>query len=147
MPLPRWVPLGTITVKAKPENAIWQLAHEFVQGPGLLKVVARGGWKYSNLAKECSANGDLDSPLDNRGAVYEKAPLGALIGRIGGSIADSDGAFVVGTLCVHKLDKDAAGPFFLAINDKRNGFEDNDGELTVEISHAKDPALPTPAGE
>lgn len=146
MDTPKWTELGSVKVSAKPESSIWQLAWAFVRGPALLKMEAIGQWEYSKFAKSCSANGDLDSPLDNKSSVHEKAALGALIGRVGGSIADSDGIFIVGAVCVHKLGEDDAGPLFLAINDKRNGFEDNSGELDVKISWAKDPAAPVGGG-
>jgi hypothetical protein len=145
MATPTCMHLTKFNVKARPEDSIWQLVYPFVQGPGLLKFEASGKWKYSDFADPCSANGDLDSPLDNRGCVDEKSPLGALIGRIGGSIAASDGVFIVGTVCVRKLGNDVAGPLFLAINDKRNGFGDNADELVVEIKYARDPAQ-QPAG-
>ena len=143
MHTPQWTDLDTVKVKAKPEGSIWQSAWAFVQGPALLKMEATGQWEYSKFAKPCSPNGDLDSPLDNKGSVHEKA---ALIGRVGGSIADSEGIFIVGTVCVHKLGKDDAGPLFLAINDKRSGFEDNSGELEVKISYAKDPTASSQDG-
>lgn len=147
MDTPQWTDLANVKIKAKPEGSIWQLAWAFVQGPALLKMEATGQWEYSKFAKPCSANGDLDSPLDNKGSVHEKAALGALIGRVGGSIADSDGIFIVGSVCVHKLGKDDAGPLFLAINDKWNGFEDNSSELEVKISYAKDPAVSSAGGK
>ena len=146
---PEWTSLQKdIRIKAQPADSIWQKAYDYVEGPLLLKIVASGTWTYSSkFAGTCTSNGDVLSPLDNKGCIYEKAPVGALIGRIGGSIAtkEPDGVFVVGSYCVHKLDATNAGPLFLTINDKWNGFGDNDGEITVEIEFAKSPAESGPA--
>jgi hypothetical protein len=146
---PTWTSLEkNIRIKAQPADGIWQTALDYVQGPLLLKIVANGTWTYSSkFAGACSPNGDVLSPLDNKGCIYEKAPVGALIGRIGGSIAskEPEGVFVVGSFCVRKLDAASVGPLFLTINDKWNGFGDNEGEITVEIEFASSPAEPATA--
>jgi hypothetical protein len=144
MDAPPWTPLADgIVIKAKPEDGVWQKAFDYVQGPVVLRITATGTWGYSKfVTNRCTANGDLLSPLDTKGCVHEKAPVGALIGRIGGSIAtkEPDGVFVVGSIYVRKLDQNTAGPLFLTINDKWNGFGDNDGELVVKIESAEDHA-------
>jgi hypothetical protein len=140
---PSWTELSEATIKARPEDGVWQQALPYVEGPGLLKIEATGQWVYAaQFARPCSANGDLLSPLDPKRCIHEKSPVGALIGRIGGSIADKDTAaiFVVGTLCVRKLEKDTAGPLFFAINDMWNGFGDNSGELKIKIHFYLPPA-------
>jgi len=100
-----------------------------------LKIVAEGEWAYStNFANPCSANGDLNAVIDSKKCIHEKSPVGALIGKIGGSAADKDvTVFTVGEFCVHKIEDQTAGPLFLTINDTWNGFEDNAGELTVIV--------------
>jgi hypothetical protein len=136
---PNWTELANnITVSAKPKDCIWQCAYPYVEGPGLLKIEATGTWKYLNTNPQpCSPNGNLESPQDGQNYIHGKSPQGALIGRIGGSIADRDttSVFAVGSFCVRKLDKEA-GPLFLTINDAWNGFDDNDGELTVNVFFA-----------
>jgi hypothetical protein len=132
---PTWTNLTSVTIQARPTDGVWQQAFAHVEGPALLKIEASGQWVYSNLfGNPCSANGDLSSPLDPKRCIHDKSPVGALIGRIGGSIADKDptSIFVVGSLCVHKLEKEA-GPLYLTINDMWNGLGDNSGELTVKI--------------
>jgi hypothetical protein len=137
---PRWTKLKDgIVIKAKPENSFWQEAYGFVRGPGILKIVADGQWYYStNFAGECSANGDLLSPFDSSRCIHQKAPVGSLIGKIGGSIADKDSSavFVVGSSCIRNLDGNTAGPLFLAINDMLTGLGDNEGHLIVNIFFA-----------
>jgi hypothetical protein len=137
MDAPNWTELtGIPPIKANPGSGIcWTKAYDHVQGPALLKIVATGEWYYStkfNLA--CSANGDLMSPLNPTRCIYEKSPVGALIGKIAGSVADKDSSsvFVVGSECVRKLDQER-GPLFLTINDMWTGFGDNYGELNVQI--------------
>jgi hypothetical protein len=136
---PDWIELANdIPISAKPKDCIWQCAYSYIEGPGLLKIEATGTWKYLNTAPQpCSPNGDLESPLDGQNNLHGKSPLGALIGRIGGSIADRDttSVFAVGSFCVRKLDKEA-GPLFLTINDAWNGFDDNEGTLTIKLSFA-----------
>jgi hypothetical protein len=136
---PSWTELANnIIISANPDDGIWQRACDYVEGPGLLKIEATGTWKYLNIEPQpCSPNGDRESTLDDENNIHGKSPRGALIGRIGGSIADRDTAsvFAVGSFCVRKLDKEA-GPLFLTINDAWNGFDDNDGELTVKVSFA-----------
>jgi len=136
MPEPTWMEPTSVNIRAHPDDGVWQQALPYVEGPALLKIEAVGQWNYSTqFARPCSANGDLLSPLDPKRCIHEKSPVGALIGRIGGSIADKDATaiFVVGSLCVRKLEMESTGPLFLTINDMWNGFGDNSGELTVNI--------------
>ena len=137
---PNWQELtGIPPIKAKPDYGFWTKAYDYIDAPVVIKIVATGKWKYSTkFGAECSANGDLLSPFNSARCIYEKAPVGALIGRIGGSTADKDSTsvFVVGSECVRKLDQER-GPLFLTINDMWTGFNDNDGLLTVQIFFAE----------
>jgi hypothetical protein len=142
---PKWMPLTVNNpIKAKPDSGVWQQACSyFLQGPALIKIEATGQWNYSRdfVPNPCSADGDVFSPFDSKRCIHENSPVGALIGRIGGSIADKDATsvFCVGSVCVRKLDKDTKGPLFLTINDMRTGFDDNSGDLTVNILYAELP--------
>lgn len=134
---PNWTQIAKFDVSAKPvDGAVWQCACPYVEGPGLLKIEAKGGWKYSTT-EPCPPNGDLGSALDPKNCIHEKSAVGALIGRIGGSVADKDpiSVFSVGALCVRKLDKEV-GPLLLAINDSWTGFDDNEGTLEVVVFFA-----------
>ncbi|HWT05046.1 MAG TPA: hypothetical protein VN224_04770 [Xanthomonadales bacterium] len=64
----------------------------------------------------------------------DKAPVGALIGKLGGSTAGAaDGAvFVVGSSCIVKVGDDDA-PLYLTINDEESGMSNNQGSLKVKI--------------
>lgn len=141
---PTWSKPTTVTIQAKPSDGVWQLAFSYVEGPTIIKIEAAGNWNYSPqfAAGPCSANGDLRSPFDPKKCICDKAPVGALIGRIGGSVADKDSAsaFVVGSLFVRKLEK-GSGPLYLTINDMWNGFGDNLDEIKVSISFSN-PAPP-----
>jgi hypothetical protein len=135
---PTWTELTTTSIKAQPDDGIWQQG-PYVKGPALLKIEANGQWNYSTrFGRLCSANGDLLSLLDPKRCIHDKSPVGALIGRIGGSIADRDPTyiFLIGSVCLRKLDKDTEGPLFLTINDMWTGFADNSGALTVKIYFA-----------
>jgi len=136
---PNWQELtGIPPIKAKPDSGFWTKAYDYIDAPTLLKIIATGEWNYSTkFGAKCSANGDLMSPFNSARCIYEKAPVGALIGRIGGSVADKDPSsiFVVGSECVRKLDQEK-GPLFLTINDMWTGFGDNDDQLTVHIFFA-----------
>lgn len=132
---PNWTEPINVVIKARPDDGVWQLACPYVESPVLLKIEAQGKWNYSpQFARPCSPNGDLLSPFDPKRCIHDKSPVGALIGRIGGSIADKDAtfAFTVGSFFVRKLEK-GAGPLFLAMNDLWNGFGDNENEIGVKI--------------
>jgi hypothetical protein len=121
-------------VPAKPEG-IWTLVHEFVQGPALIKVTADDGeWMYSK-ADKCKADGDLLSSISSAACIVKDAPVGALIGKIGGSTAGAnDGAvFVVGKHCIIELDGTKRGPLYLTINDELTGFDNNDKAIKVDV--------------
>ena len=64
----------------------------------------------------------------------KKAPLGALIGKIGGSniATEESEIFLVGSVAVLAIDK-TTGPLYLTINDAPGFFDDNTGALNVTI--------------
>jgi hypothetical protein len=121
-------------VPAKPAG-IWTLVHEYVHGPALIRIEAEDTeWMYSK-ADKCKADGDLLSSISPAACILKDAPVGALIGKIGGSSAGiSDGTlFVVGKHCIFELDPNKRGPLYLTINDELTGFENNNNAIEVDI--------------
>ncbi len=133
-----WTALETgLSVKAKPEG-FWTKG-PLISGPTILKIEASGTWSYSTkFAKACTADGDLLSSFDLKKCIWDKSPVGSLLGRIGGSSADKDpsSVFVVGSSCIRSIDAQTRGLLFLTINDMWVGFDDNIGELTVNVFFA-----------
>lgn len=125
-------------VPAKP-NGFWTLVVEYIAGPKKLKLESAGQWNYSEKLKSpCGPDGDPHSPTASANCVNPEAPVGSLIGKIGGSTAGTkDGKiFVVGRLCILDLDEATSGPLFLSINDEQTGYPDNGGELKVTVYEA-----------
>lgn len=133
-----------VLVKAKPDG-VWTLAREWIDGPAVLKFEAGDGeWFYAEAdGSKAKADGHLSSLLAAKNCLLPSAPVGALIGKIGGSSAAvSDGAlFVVGKFTLVEIDK-SKGPIYLTINDELTGFGNNRGEITVKISSRPVPAPP-----
>lgn len=141
MPKPVWSPFldeRTIVVPAVPVG-LWTRVCDYVAGPLKLKFVAEGDWRYTTkVAGRCTANGDPSSPMSATRCLKTDAPVGALIGKIGGSIAGkADGTvFLVGAFCTLEIDDKVKGALYLTINDEETGFDDNDGALNVSIDQA-----------
>src|SRR5437879_557338 len=125
-------------VPAKP-TGVWTLVHTYLDRCLRLKLEARGQWTYSaNLKDLCGPDGDLASGLDASRCLIPKAPVGALIGKLGGSTGGLDDGylFVVGSYCILEPGRAAVpktGPLYLAINDRPDGLADNNGALKVRV--------------
>lgn len=138
MPTSNWEPLAEIKVSAKPDG-IWTLICEDLLDFKKLKIVSNGKWTYSTKLQEgCSGNGDPTSPMKSEHCLYPQAPIGALIGKFGGSnMGVSDASiFVIGSVCIYEKAADSKTPhpcLFATINDLPDGFGDNGGELTVTV--------------
>ena len=79
-------------------------------------------------------DGDGASQLPTAAALYAEAPLGAVIGKIGGSTAgrkDGD-VFAVGSFAVCSTTKN--GPLFLTMNIDPTRVPEAAGTVTVTIS-------------
>jgi hypothetical protein len=156
--LSSWPLLCTLQIPARPAG-LWTLV-DFIEGPAVLKITAKPGetWAYSDsLSAVCGADGDPHSLLSASKCLVPKAPVGALVGKIGGSTAgaETDTSFVVGSACIVKI-ADEGGALFLTINDESGGMDNNADGITVEIHQRParssgtlpqpqpDPASPTP---
>jgi hypothetical protein len=87
---PVWTDLTKkLIVPAKP-SGLWTRTNIFVTGPGLLKFEATGRWSYSSrftFGSLFSPDGDLAAPMSLKRCLSENAPIGSLIGKIGGSVS------------------------------------------------------------
>jgi hypothetical protein len=131
-----WIVLNEgLKVRARPDG-VWTLALEWVKGPALLKFEAGDEeWFYAESdSSKARADGHLSSLLAAKSCLLSTAPVGALIGKIGGSSAGvTDGTlFVVGKFSLMEIDR-PRGPIYLTINDELTGFGNNRGEITVKI--------------
>lgn len=154
-PMTNWVVLkDKVKIAAKP-TGLWTLAAEWVEGPALLKFEAGDeAWFYSESdSGKTYADGHLASLLATKTCLLPSAPVGALIGKIGGSSASAtDGTlFAVGKFTLLEIDK-PKGPLYLTINDELTGFGNNRGEILVNISSRPAPAAsasapPKPASD
>ena len=140
-----WVSLADEGVKASPKG-LWNKILDYIEGPIVLKIVANGEWtldKSQNPAVKCGPDGNRSQwPTD---AMMVTAPIGALIGKIGGGTAEKPVTttppqptgntltFVVGTYCILALDNTVRGALFLAMNDSINSIANHDGEIQVRI--------------
>ena len=127
-------------IPAKPRG-VWTRVLEFVAAGSTIKIEVRdaekAAWNYA-AGKGCSADGDATSLISRSSCVNVKAPVGALIGKMGGSTAgvDTDGTiFVAGSWCVVAVT--AGGPLYLTINDEESGMWNNSGSMVVTVSKQK----------
>jgi hypothetical protein len=144
---PAWTDLAKkLIVPARP-SGLWTRTNIFVTGPGLLKFEATGRWSYSSrftFGSLFSPDGDLLAPMPLKRCLSESAPIGSLIGKIGGSIADrGESVFLIGSYCVREIGEDQKGPLYLTINDLIDGYSDNYGEIEVAIQIAYTPTPPS----
>jgi PA-IL-like protein len=127
---------NSVVVPAKPATGLWTLVRTFVGNSQIIRIEAEGQWKpVSGLDLPCGADGLRHWIFGRDQLLCKKAPLGALIGKIGGSNISTDDSeiFLVGSVAVLICDK-AAGPLYLTINDAPGCFDDISGALSVTIS-------------
>lgn len=123
------------TVPAKP-TGVWTYVVDFIEESWriTLRTASSQRWNYSE-GDECGADGDLLSSLDRSKCICPTAPAGSIIGKFGGSTADTANftPFAVGHFCVIEATDKQRGPLFLTINDELTGLANNTGELEVTI--------------
>jgi hypothetical protein len=125
-----------VTIPAKPANGLWTMVRTMVTGPQIIKLEATGEWRPVATMAPCTADGFQHWAFRRDGLLTGKAPIGALIAKIGGSNITAQDADiqVVGSLAVIVVQDKTSGPLYLTINDALGCFDDNSGELTVTIS-------------
>ena len=146
---PNWQALKAVTVPAKTAQGFWTLALGYIAGPSRLRFVVEktvdapsqppvlNEWICAPN-RTCTADGDPKLPINPANCLFPEAPPGALIAKIGGSIAGKkDGKlFVVGSYCIVDLDETAKGALFLAMNADPMSSLTRDGQLLVGISQS-----------
>jgi hypothetical protein len=160
---PNWDAGIEKNIPAKPPHGNWTLALDYVDAGKRLKFVVGderdilaaapvgqgqpqaatsaaqkepNKWSYAK-GSECTADGDPKAPLNPANSLITDAPPGALIAKIGGSIAGktSDGlkSFVVGSLCVYDTDATTKGILYLTMNADPMGLSERSGSIRVKI--------------
>jgi hypothetical protein len=112
-----------------------------------------GKWQPADFQSECTADGDYGGESAGKAGArtdlfLSSAPLGALIGRIGGSTADksidktaapgtpSPIAFSVGRHCVIQVPTNPNGALYLSVNDNAPSVVKLSGSLFVDVYEA-----------
>jgi hypothetical protein len=108
MPWQRITPENDV-VLAHP-TGLWTRIIGYLHGPATIKIEAKDGqWSYSESpTTQCGADGDPDSLLARTRCLLPTAPVGALVGKTGGSTAGvvNDGTlFVACKSCVVQFPK------------------------------------------
>jgi hypothetical protein len=125
-----------VIVPGRPEFGLWTVVRTFITGPQIIRVEATGEWCPIAGMPPCSADGFRHWAFGREHLMTDRAPIGALIAKIGGSnlsAQDSD-ILVIGSLAVFTVPEKVSGPLYLTINDAVGCFDDNSGELKVKIS-------------
>lgn len=141
---PTWRPVRTLDV---PEQAglQWTPVLDLVTPGKILKVevAVNATWTPDGFTAPCGADGDSSGSIQRDNLMVPNAPLGALIGRIGGSTADQTAdvnrnmlLFSVGRFCVLQIPDTAKGSLFLGVNDRAVCMSRVQGQLSVTISEA-----------
>jgi hypothetical protein len=125
-----------VTVPAKPANGQWTMVRTMITGPQIIRLEATGEWRPVAGLEPCSADGFQHWAFGRDRLLTSKAPLGALIAKIGSSnLTEPDANVqVVGSLAVIVVPDKTSGPLYLTINDAPGCFDDNSGKMTVTIS-------------
>jgi len=122
-------------IPARPAGGLWTMVRTHLVAPATIRVEASGTWRVAPDLPECGPDGLRHWAYGREGLLTRKAPLGALIGKYGGSSASADEAdiFVVGSAAVLTLDK-PAGPLYLTINGVPAMFGGHQGALDVLLA-------------
>jgi hypothetical protein len=114
-----------------PGNQQWVATNINVQAGDTIRFDSRGEVRYSrNSADRATPAGAVNGSISEAGPV-PRAPLGALIGRVGSGTGFNRGrTFLIGSQGAVKMP--TGGPLFLGIND--DGVGDNTGDFVVTIS-------------
>ena len=134
-----WRELGRQKVPARPDAGIWTPVLDYVTGPVVLRITASGTWRPVGGLDACGGDGYRRWAFGRDALLTKKAPLGALIGKFGGSNAggtDDGDIFPVGTHAVLTVEK-PTGPLYLTINDAPGAFDDNSGDIEVVVEQAE----------
>lgn len=141
----KWTPLQTFSLPMSEISTPWVVTPpEIPDGTTHLKFVAKGTWKTIAAMDACGPDGMAGREFAAEQLLHADCPVGALIGRFGGSTAslkapeaeaDTEGGatkpFAVGSFAIVKLPKNFVGPVLLGFNLSRRPV--NVTSLSVEI--------------
>ncbi len=148
MPQPTFTTVKNDFEISATSSALWTVALEYVAGATKLKIEVidlTSVWQYST-DHWCRAGGTMRNEV---AALLPSAPIGALIGKLGGGTADcpappgasgpspmpaGNKVFSVGTYAIIDVKAEDSGPLFLAMNDVLAGFPQHAGSVKVKIS-------------
>ncbi len=133
-----WRQIAKKKVPANPTTGVWTNIVDYIQGPRRLKFTAQGNWMFAKGSKQTTADGDLSVTANPNAMIVAAAPIGSLVGKIGGSTAGkADGTtYVIGSYCVLDLTEAKGGAPFLTVNDEAVALANNQGEIEVTIYDA-----------
>lgn len=122
-----WVELGRLEINNETINWPWKAAVETLHGLTHVQIKATGEWEpVGTQFKPFPPDGHIGLPIQSDRLILSDCPVGALIGKIGGSSANfaivASGAaaasgtpFPIGAHCVATTDG-SIGPLFIGFN-------------------------------
>jgi hypothetical protein len=131
---PTWNTIvAQMAITAQPVG-LWTVACEYLPAGALVRVMANGNWSYSGQMGDCGPDGHRISFISPQQCLAKDAQVGALICKVGGGTADVKGTiFAGGSLCMFTV-PDGGGALFMTINDEIGGFDDNSGQMIVNVA-------------
>ncbi len=127
------------------------MAEDYIAGPVKLKIEVTEPdalWQFA-ADQYCTASGATRNDV---AALLPSAPVGALIGKLGGGTADFPPPpiaptqpaalptgiklFAVGAYAVIDVKDADSGPLFLTMNDTLAGFANHRGKMKIKVSLA-----------
>jgi hypothetical protein len=123
-----WSALPKVTWQAQDIEVPWVMALDDLWGTkGYLRLRATGLWTPLAGLPDCGPDGLAGQPFPEDRTILPDCPVGALIGRIGGSSATLKAAapatdageskpFAIGSYAVLKLPDKVVGPLFVGFN-------------------------------
>jgi hypothetical protein len=127
--------VARMAVTSQPAG-LWTPVYPYLTAGTLVRVMAdpNSTWSYSGQMQVCGADGHRISFIPPQRCLTKDAQVGALICKVGGGTADVHGTiFPGGTLCTFTV-PDGGGGLFMTINDEVGGFDDNSGQLYVNVA-------------
>jgi hypothetical protein len=127
-----WKELKTYGISDREVSALWIAVLDTFEGQTHLQITAEGRWTaMGGSLAECGPDGLAGVPLIPERLIVADCPVGALIGKIGGSSAaattaaavpanppsiDDGKAFAIGSHCLTSVPEKSIGPLFVGFN-------------------------------
>lgn len=144
--MPNWIKLASLNELPQPFAAPWLMVIDVFEHVDRLKITAEGEWQpLLGLDVKCGPDGFGGLALADAALIIPGCPVGALIGKFGGSSASLDAtvnpaggetalpaAFAIGTHCVVPRPKEILGPLFVGFNTRSRPLSIASFSLLVE---------------